>query len=62
MPPFLARSISMADGVVPSGAEDDELDVEELEDAVGGIVAPLEDINSGCTINGNCGCSSLAGD
>ncbi|WP_420128810.1 hypothetical protein [Longimicrobium sp.] len=52
----------MADGVVPSDAEDDELDVEELEDAAGGIVAPLEDINSGCTINGNCGCSSLAGD
>jgi hypothetical protein len=49
----------MADGVVPSGVEDDELDVEELEDAAGGIVAPLEDTNSGCTINGNCGCSSL---
>lgn len=52
----------MADDVVPSGVEDDELDVEELEDAAGGIVAPLEDTNSGCTINGNCGCSSLAGD
>lgn len=47
----------MSDGVVPSGHEDDELDVEELEDAVGGIIAPLEDTNAGCTINGNCGCT-----
>ena len=50
----------MANGVVPSGVEDDELDVEELEDVVGGIVAPLDDINAGCTINGNCGCSPIA--
>jgi hypothetical protein len=49
----------MADGVVPSGFEDDELEVEELEEATGGIVAPLDETNSGCTINGNCGCSSL---
>lgn len=52
----------MADGVVPSGFDDDELEVEELEDATGGIVAPLEDTNARCTINNNCGCSSLAGD
>lgn len=51
----------MADGVVPSGYEDDELEVEELEDATGGIMAPLDDTNAGCTINGNCGCTALAG-
>jgi hypothetical protein len=49
----------MADGVVPSGLEDDELEVEELEQATGGIVAPLDDTNAGCTINGNCGCSGV---
>ncbi|HEX2080408.1 MAG TPA: hypothetical protein VHG08_22085 [Longimicrobium sp.] len=35
---------------------DDELDVDELEEVSGGIVAGREDCNAGCTINGNCGC------
>ncbi|HST59270.1 MAG TPA: hypothetical protein VLK84_11285 [Longimicrobium sp.] len=49
----------MADGPLPPEEDDfDELDVEELEDALGGFGLPLEDTNSGCTINGNCGCTS----
>lgn len=47
----------MSDSVVPSGY-DDELEVEELDDAAGGILAPLEDTNASCTINVNCGCTS----
>ena len=38
--------------------EFDELDVEELEEAAGGFMPPLEDTNSSCTINGNCGCTA----
>ena len=49
----------MAGGLLPPEEDEfDELDVEELEDAVGGFGPPLEDTNSGCTINGNCGCTS----
>lgn len=49
----------MAGGLLPPEEDEfDELDVEELEDAVGGFAPPLEDTNSGCTINGNCGCTS----
>jgi hypothetical protein len=46
----------MPDSVVPSRPDDDELEVEELDHAAGGIVAPLDDVNSGCTVNVNCGC------
>jgi hypothetical protein len=46
----------MSDSVVPSGPDGDELEVEELDEVAGGIVAPLDDVNSGCTINVNCGC------
>jgi hypothetical protein len=48
----------MADSVVPPEYDDDELEVEELEDASGGILAPLDETNSRCTVNGNCGCGS----
>ena len=47
----------MADGGVPTEFDDDELDVEDLEDASGGVLAPLDETNSGCTVNGNCGCT-----
>jgi hypothetical protein len=49
----------MAGGLLPPEEDEfDELDVEELEDVRGGLAPPLEDTNSGCTINGNCGCTS----
>jgi hypothetical protein len=48
----------MAESVVSPGYDGDELEVEELEDAVGGITAPLDEINSQCTVNGNCGCTT----
>lgn len=49
----------MADSDVPPGYDDDdELDVEELEEAAGGILAPLDELNSQCTVNGNCGCTT----
>lgn len=52
----------MAEGPLPPEEDEfdefDELDVEELEDVLGGFGAPLDETNSGCTINGNCGCTS----
>jgi hypothetical protein len=48
----------MADGDLPPDEGDfDELDVEDLEDVLGGLGAPLDEINSGCTVNGNCSCT-----
>jgi hypothetical protein len=48
----------MAGGLLPPEDDDfDELDVEELEDVNGGFGVPLDETNSGCTINGNCGCT-----
>lgn len=47
----------MAEGDVHPEFEDDDLDVEDLEDVVGGVLAPLDETNSGCTVNGNCGCT-----
>lgn len=44
--------------LLPDEDDFDDLDVDELEDVVGGLSAPLDDTNSGCTINGNCGCAS----
>jgi hypothetical protein len=60
MPPFVPpKETSMADGLLPPDEEDfDELDVEDLEDACGGLGVPLDETNSGCTVNGNCGCSA----
>lgn len=46
----------MADRADQQDYGDDELDVDELEEVSGGIVAGHEECNSGCTINGNCGC------
>jgi hypothetical protein len=46
----------MPDSVVSPRSDDDELEVEELDDVAGGIIAPLDEINSQCTVNGNCGC------
>jgi hypothetical protein len=49
----------MAGGLLPPEEDDfDELDVEDLEEAHGGLGIPLDETNSGCTINGNCGCTS----
>lgn len=50
----------MADGLLSRDGDlddFDELDVEELDDVAGGM-APLDETNSGCTINGNCGCQT----
>lgn len=49
----------MAGGLLPPEEDDfDELDVEELEDVDGGFGVPLDETNSSCTINGNCGCTA----
>jgi hypothetical protein len=49
----------MDEGLLPPDEEDfDDLDVQELEDVVGGLGAPLDETNSGCTVNGNCGCNA----
>jgi hypothetical protein len=53
------ENTSMADGLLrPDEGEFDDLDVDELEDVVGGLDLPLDDTNSRCTINGNCGCQA----
>jgi hypothetical protein len=50
---------SMAEGLLPpEEGEFDDLDVDELEDVCGGLGAPLDETNSHCTINGNCGCQA----
>lgn len=49
----------MADGLLPPDEGDfDELDAEDLEDVLGGLGAPLDELNSACTVNGNCSCST----
>lgn len=50
----------MADGLLPPDDEGDfdDLDVDELDDVVGGMGPPLDETNSHCTINGNCGCQA----
>ena len=49
----------MADGLLrPDEGDFDDLDVDELEDVVGGLDLPLDETNSRCTINGNCGCQA----
>lgn len=54
----------MADGLLPTREAEfddgdfDELDVDELDDVAGGLGAPLDETNSRCTINGNCGCQA----
>lgn len=48
----------MAEGLLPSEEDEfDDLEVDELEDVQGGFGPPLDETNSGCTVNGNCGCS-----
>ncbi|HEU4883982.1 MAG TPA: hypothetical protein VFT45_17105 [Longimicrobium sp.] len=49
----------MADGALPpdEGDFDDALDAEDLEDVLGGLAAPPDETNSGCTVNGNCSCT-----
>lgn len=54
----------MADGLLPpreaefDDGDFDELDVDELDDVAGGMGMPLDETNSRCTINGNCGCQA----
>jgi hypothetical protein len=49
----------MAEGLLPPEEGDfDDLDVDELDDVVGGMGPPLDETNSRCTINGNCGCQA----
>ncbi len=49
----------MDEGLLPpEEGEFNDLDVDELEDVCGGLGAPLDDTNSHCTINGNCGCQA----
>ena len=48
--------MSDQDQIQPGQNQDDELDVEELEDASGGALAPDADDANGVGCNGNCGC------